>query len=163
MPETDLTNASQFEMVDAIAIFNERVGSARWCRKSSKVHARPAIAGELIATKVGVFLETSNVAKDGDMVVRNLDGEQYVVARDRFIEKYKSIDSSKDAAGFITHIPTAQPVQCVRIDRAIEFIAPWGEFMRIKFGGYLIRENECDVYGIQPEAFNTTYEFCEAP
>ena len=69
----------------AAAVFaatHERVGPGRY-RRSGTVRARPAVAGEVIAT-----LEGDVVAKAGDWIIEGSQGEQWPVPEPQFRKTY---------------------------------------------------------------------------
>ncbi|HLJ89374.1 MAG TPA: PGDYG domain-containing protein [Candidatus Angelobacter sp.] len=91
-------------------------------RKHGKVKARAAVAGERITTtlKDGTQ-ETGNTAKEGDYVVTDLSGEQYILPPRKFLERYEPSEAEGvyRAIGYCRAIrnPFGQP---------IEIIASWG-------------------------------------
>ena len=95
--------------------------------------------------------ETINVATPGDYIVTNPSGEKYVIKEKNFSERYKHIEND-------TYQSLGRPTNACRVDNNISFVAPWGEKMYIKEGGYLIINKPDDIYGIQEEEFNETYE-----
>lgn len=95
--------------------------------------------------------ETINVATPGDYVVTNPSGEKYVIKERDFLERYSLIkDNVYRAKGDV--------VSVCKVPDNISFIAPWGEKMNIKKGGYLVISNPEDIYGIQEAEFNETYQ-----
>ncbi len=121
-------------------------------QKTATISARPATAGEEISTimKDG-HVETKNIAKAGDFVVTNPDGERYIVAGDKFLKKYLPTDNPT------TYKPNAGPVQAMPLTEDVKFKAPWGEEIAIKKGGVLVKYGPGDIAGIQPEEFRGTY------
>ena len=121
-------------------------------QKTATISARPATAGEEISTimKDG-HVETKNIAKAGDFVVTNPDGERYIVAGDKFLKKYLPTDNPT------IYKPNAGPVQAMPLTEDVKFKAPWGEEIAIKKGGVLVKYGPGDIAGIQPEEFRGTY------
>lgn len=120
-------------------------------KKCAIVGARQAVAGEEIETIVDGLLETVNVANDGDYVVRNPGGEEYIVEQARFESRYTLIEGETDQ-----FLSTGEPVQAIELDQNVEFVAPWGATQYILAGGFLIF-NVDEVYGIQRQEFIDTY------
>jgi hypothetical protein len=143
---------TSFNRIDPAAI---DFSQARTAQKVARVRARPAQAGERVATimKDG-HVETENVAKAGDVVVTNPSGEQYLVAEVTFAKRYQPTETKGEFA------PKAAPVKALVTNENVEFEAPWGETMRIKAGGVLLSENG-EVRGVQAEEFAETYRYLD--
>lgn len=129
--------------------------------KARPVRARPAIIGETVVTKMSDgHIETSRKITGPDLVViTNPAGEEFVIDKQQLTERYGAPDKN----GF--HHPLDCPQEIMFItDDDIEFMAPWGEKMRIKKYGALNITNLANgyVYGIQPSEFNSTYVDYEA-
>ena len=126
--------------------------------KTARISARPGKVGEEIVTKMkDGHTETKNtVQAEGDMVVTNPNGEQYIVDAKTFAKKYE-IDPTNPKQ----YRPKGGPQEFVIVDENVTFTAPWGETMRIKAGGALNITNPGDVYGIQKEEFEQTYAPCD--
>ncbi len=130
--------------------------AGRMARKTAWVAARPAREGERIATILrDSHVETTNIAKATDMVVSNPAGERYIVEGQKFMARYQKTDT----AGL--YQPRNAPVRVVSLSENVEFVAPWGEIMRIRAGGVLVLGGPGDIYGIQPEEFAETYEYVD--
>lgn len=143
---------AEFRRIDPAAI---DFSQARLAQKVARVQARPAEPGERVATimKDG-HVETENVASDGDLVVTNPSGEQYLVKAATFAERYQPTATPGEFA------PRAAPVKALVTGENVEFTAPWGEIMRIKAGGVLIVENG-EVRGVQADEFAATYRYLD--
>lgn len=129
-------------------------------RKTSLVVARPGVVGEEVDTrprverdgKIYVIGETKGKVKvEGSMVVKNPDGEEYIVKPEAFGKKYRPTDKEG------VYEPIAEPIKYVTLQHDIAFKAPWGEDMYGVKGAALNVSNLDDVYAIQNEAFNKTY------
>ena len=149
-----------FEGIDARATFEAGSSQAQWWRKIAPVRARPALVGEEVSTVIDGKVETTNAALAGDMLVQNPSGERYLVPHAKFVLKYEPVGDRDDEQGFRSYRSISSPVACVRVDRDVEFAAPWGELMRIERGGYLVSAAGNDVYGVQHTAFHATYSRC---
>lgn len=152
---------TKYRDIDANEYFYERRDKAQWWKKDATVKAREAEEGEKITTVAGGIEETTNVAKKGDMIVRNPDGEQYIISKDKFKERYKETDSKKDFDGYREYNTTGTPMPCIRLTENVKFVAPWGEPMKIQSKGMLVYNGPDDVYGIQPTEFENTYVRCK--
>lgn len=125
--------------------------------KAVPVMATRAIAGEEVQTFVkdaengGKLLETVNTAIEGDWIVANPDGEQYIIHD----EKFHSIYGPSNEEG--QRLPLAKPRTLIQISEDITFAAPWGGDMNIQAGGQLNIDNMDGIYGINPEEFASTH------
>lgn len=128
--------------------------------KFCKVEARKSILGEKIITILADGRkETENIAKEGDWVVTNPDGEEYILSEKKFLSRDTS--TNKDgvfiARGFCKAVknPYSEP---------IEIMDSWGSVQR--GGSWCFIADTCDVNGItngEPYlidelAFNDTYK-----
>ncbi len=52
-------------------------------------------------------------------------------------------------------------MKVVELQENVRFQAPWGEEMRIRAGGVLVIKDSGDIYGIQREEFQDTYEYID--
>lgn len=144
----------EFNLIDPYAEeFTNLFKDAATFEKSVIVTAEEAREDELIITSVhsknGIIEETRNSAKKGDYIITNPSGERYVVSPIKFSRLYEKIPGGK--------YKSLGRVKAVQIHKNVEFMAPWGEMMRIFAGGYLI-ENNGDRYGIDEKVFNSTYQ-----
>lgn len=135
--------------------------------KKAPISAVQGVVGQEIKTVIcsgdkDDFLETINTVKvdprtgNPGWIVTNPDGEKYVVADGDFHEKY--VKDSDDPLSDVYN-PIGTPVLVGRIVEDISFIAPWGEEMNIKAGGFLVLASTNDIYGIQEEQFYNTYRY----
>lgn len=103
------------EIMSALAI-------AQVFKKQGNVEGRPAVVGEKIATVLASGVtETNNTAKEGDWIMTNPSGEQYIIAEAKFLSRYEATETSGvyQAKGYCRAIknPFSVPV---------EIIASWG-------------------------------------
>lgn len=99
------------------------LGSALIYKKSGRVNARRAVAGEVIETVLGSGLkETKNTAAEGDWVLTNLGGEQHIIKDNKFQSRYEPTaeEGVYAAKGYVSAMqnPFGEP---------IEIMAQWGE------------------------------------
>ena len=151
-------NNNEFTHIDLNAgKYDQLFKKAKYYDKYAIVKARKATAGEVIQTTLktsegDTLEETNNTAKDGDFIITNPGGEQYIIKEKQFKESYDALpNGSFQAKGRVKAIVT---------DENVQFIAPWGEKMKILAGGYLI-EKEDERYGIDAKAFYQTYRLAE--
>ena len=129
---------------------------ARLARKCARVRARQATRAEEVASVMeDGFRETRNEARPGDYIVQNPSGEEYVTAKDTFEERYRQTEQQN------VYEPISPPVKVVELDENVCFEAPWGEEMRIRAGGVLILRDSGEIYGIQRDEFQKTYEYID--
>lgn len=136
---------------------------SRSYQKSGEITARVGKIGEEILTVMANGLqETKNTVTADEngrpgWVVTNSTGEQYVVSDSIFEKKYERISGTKDKFK-----PIWNPITAVQIDENICFTAPWGEVQNIVSRGYLVFNKDYnDIYGIQRDEFNETYDLIE--
>ena len=103
-----------------------------------------------VITTIGDHEETRNIASVGDAIVTGDQGERYVIKADKF-EKLYEVDK-KDPELY----SSKGVVQGVVLEEDIEFEAPWGETMRMHAGDTMVKNGE-DIYGIEKQAFESTY------
>jgi hypothetical protein len=108
------------------------------------------------------YVETENVAHEGDFVVTNPSGEQYVVKESVFNARYVLEDVK-------IHVYKAKGVikAFQYTDSDIEVVASWGEKVRGKAGCYIAMvfddgEYNTDRYLIGEKVFTETYEKVES-
>ena len=60
-------------------------------KKQGQVNARPAVSGEKITTTLeGGAKETVNTSQEGDWIVTNPSGEQYIISEKKFFGRYEA-------------------------------------------------------------------------
>lgn len=137
----------------------ENGAKIRYAQKTASVSARVGVIGEEVDTRprverdghVYVIGETTGEVKvEGSMIVKNPDGEEYIVKPDKFASKYRATSEKG------VYKPTDGPIKYVKIDQDIAFTASWGEMYGAE-GAVLNISNLDDVYAIQNEAFSKTY------
>jgi len=138
------------------AVRNNKV---RPYRKKANVRIRPAVAGEVIETRIDGQRETVNTAKAGDYVVRGVKGEQYVITPETLATRYGPPLSDPDAHGFRQY-DAQGVVHAFRYEGApTTFTAPWGEAMVVNPGDYIgtAALGSDQFYRIARDAFAETY------
>ena len=100
----------------------EALAHAKIYKKVAKVHARQSIASEIVSTELeSGFKETKNTSNEGDWVVTNPGGEEYVIPHNKFSSLYElpGIDGVYKPKGFVRAIPNP-------FKKPIEITASWG-------------------------------------
>ena len=133
-------------------------------RKIGFVAVRRADRAEAIETRWN-GKETTNVAKPGDAIATNLDGQRrplldrngsrnvYVIEAARFEELY---EATGDVGADGPIYKARSIVAALPLPGGFDIVAPWGERQTGEDGFLLL--NGDDVYGIARGAFLATYE-----
>ena len=105
-------------------------------------------------------LETTNYAKEGDFVVKNLHTEcqeEYIVPRHMLFSRYKFFYFYDKGA---VYIPQGRILACRYYGSDLEFVAKWGRLMSLKTGDYIVAPSPTylEVYRIAAQEFYETYE-----
>jgi hypothetical protein len=128
--------------------------------KTSLVYARKATSGEFIETWTSDGLETTNYAKEGDFVLKNLNTqsqEEYIVTEEMCIQRYDFLYQTENG-----HIlkPKGKVRATVYHGSDMEFVASWGRNMVLKTGDMIVSPcpNFSEVYRIARQEFDETYK-----
>lgn len=143
---------------DMIDYFSINKSKAQLYKKFGSVSCRLAVPGEVIVTSLAGQVETQNTATKGDVVIKGVKGEEYILALNKFSARYK-VDSPV-AEAYRTYEPSATCLAFEYEGEDMQFMAPWGETMVLNRGDYLAT-TQCDipeVYRIEREAFFATYK-----
>ncbi len=132
----------------------------RLYRKKANVVIRPAVAGEVIETRIDGERETVNTAKAGDYVVRGVKGEQYLITPETLANRYGPPASEPDAQGFRQYGAQGLVHACRYEGPRATFVPPWGEEMVVNPGDYIgtTALGSDHFYRIEQDAFGTTYD-----
>lgn len=132
-------------------------------KKVATVEAKSLKAGEEVITIIDGEEETKNVAKDGDILVKGVSGEKYIVPVKTFKERYTTTDNKQ-----ITDIPTTFTkftstgfVYAFQWKNPkLTFVAPWGEEMICNENDFLATTSldDIEVYRIELKTFNKSYK-----
>lgn len=136
--------------------------------KSSRVHARPAVPGEVIVSVTDTGEETRNRAQPGDKVVENLTRarEQYLVSDETFGQRYRAVAELDDTwteyapLGKVRAIEiTAELVARLGVGDEFLLLAPWGSEQSAQEGDFLVSPlpDLREVYRIAKSEFRQTY------
>ncbi len=99
------------------------LATAQVFKKQGQVQGRPAVVGEKIATVLASgATETTNTAKEGDWVMTNPSGEQYIITEAKFLGRYEATETEGvyQAKGYCRAIPNP-------FGHPVEIMASWGE------------------------------------
>jgi hypothetical protein len=138
--------------------------------KKQNIWAREAEAGEVIITVTNDGLETSNIANQGDMLVRNQTDakEIYVMSKDSFSERYLKVENAVSGEIEFEEFTAIGKIYALCIDKqllttlnlenAFYFEAPWSSNMICKEDDYLACPPDfSQVYRIARKEFFETY------
>ena len=128
-------------------------------RKISPVFARFAKEGEYIETWTDDGLETTNYAKDGDYVVKNLYTsmqEEYIVSNEMMTQRYDFVYEVTEGG---IYKPTGKVKAAIYSGQEIQFIAKWGRNMTLKPGDMIVTPLPLckEVYRIAAKEFYESY------
>jgi hypothetical protein len=170
---------SQQEVVDIMGPILLMQGSTY--RKSKRAFLRQATSGEKVTTLFNGKVETQNVAKEGDWIVRadTSTKELYILQHDTVVANYVTetpldisghLDAQElEAQGYKAYASVRQ-ILAIRVDEEIlqyfpmgQFVASWGESMAVELDDYLCCGEPShdgkvqEVYRVQSQAFSETY------
>lgn len=149
---------SKIEMQGFVKSLLEDGVLVRTYAKSVLVYAVEASGGEKVVTQLADgTIETTSVAKEGDFIITNPDGERYVVSSNKFHKKYElAFDVGENC-----YKPKADVCKFLEIDEDITFVCSWGEMQYIKAGGFINITDFDDIYGVAKNEFFDTYRLCD--
>lgn len=137
-------------------------------KKYQKVWAKIATEGEKITTQTSDGVETTNVAREGDMIVMNLTKtrEKYIVKAKKFKERYQFEKEAEN--GFSQYHPLGKVLALKVTDEitdtldrngSFQFMAPWDEPMKVSLNDFLVTPPDfSEVYRIAKNEFFETYK-----
>ena len=112
--------------------------------------AREAADGEIVSTVINEIVETTNIAKAGDMIITGLVGEEYIINGEKFHKLYNHISGN-------TYVTKKDSIKAVQVTEKIHFLAPWGSEMIALPGDYMAYRSDSDAYRIEKGEFEKTY------
>ena len=159
-------NLSQAQLVETVLPMLG--GKKKRFQKVRQIHARQAEDGEKIVSITSDGPETENVAKAGDMVVRNLTGagEMYIISAKSFPRLYDQVEELDE--GWALYNPKGEVLAIEVTDKVAnklgvnaEFFieAPWGSDERVRVGDFLVAPLPAlkKIYRIARVEFEQTY------
>lgn len=131
--------------------------------KYARVDAHPATLGECVDTRPRVIYKgktytisetkqtiTQKHVKDGAMVVKNPDGEEYVIAsKENFDKKYRASGDKFRA------VDGVKPFR--RANKNVVIPTTWGEEQIALAGSMICVADQNDIYSVSNAAFQGTY------
>ena len=128
-------------------------------RKISPVFARLADENEYIETWTDDGLETTNYAKYGDYIVKNLYTsmkEEYIVTSEMMKQRYEFVIELSPGGIFK---PTGKVKAAIYSGEETQFVAKWGRIMILKAGDMIVTPlPDCkEVYRIAAKEFYESY------
>lgn len=128
-------------------------------RKISPVFARLADENEYIETWTDDGLETTNYAKYGDYIVKNLYTsmkEEYIVTPEMMKQRYEFVIELSPGGIFK---PTGKVKAAIYSGEETQFVAKWGRLMILKAGDMIVTPlPDCkEVYRIAAKEFYESY------
>jgi hypothetical protein len=141
--------------------FTKKLAEAPVFAKKSLVNARVATAGEKITTTLADGTqETVNSANEGDVIITNPGGEEYIIGDEKFTKRYEPTQEE----GVYRAKGMARAFQN-DTGRPIEIMAPWGEkqfgdtncMVATTFDPDSPNEVSADRYIIGRQEFEDTY------
>ena len=139
------------------------LAEAPFYKKQGRVEARPAKPDEKITTTLeDGTKETVNKANEGDWIVTNPSSEQYIISKQKFLDRYEATneDNVYIAKGYCRAIPNP-------FGKPIEIMASWGSPQtgdeRCLIADTCDASGKCDnePYLIDADAFTKTYNQVE--
>ena len=163
--QNDQVLEQEFEVVEDLDSFVRdllaKTNIVLVAEKNCLVSTRDAQLGELVDTrprtninnKIYCFSEAKRTVNDANqIIVKNPDGEEYLMSYEKFFQRY-----SKQDEGWVSK---GEPQKFVVVHKNI-VIQPknWGgEKQYICNGGLLNITDKNDIYGITNHAFDNTYK-----
>jgi hypothetical protein len=130
--------------------------------KFTEIEARLAVEGETVITRTAAGVETTNTAKAGDFVVKNLTkaGEQYILPSKKLAARYTELPNAKPfEPGWVRYKAHGEVCAIIYSGPNTEFMASWGEPMQLHTNDYLCTPlpQMGEVYRIAEQEFGETY------
>lgn len=127
---------------------------ALWAQKTAPITAVWVMPGVEVETVLadGRVEATRVVGEDGGYRVTNITGEQYLVEPETLSNRYNREGQSE------VYKPKYNPVEIIRLEQNASFLDKMRDMhMEIDAGGYLVRLDTGEIYGIEPDLFEKTY------
>ena len=124
-------------------------------KKIVSIWARPAVVGEFIETFTKDGKETQNTAKEGDILVKNPGGEQYLIKTEQLNRRY--ISEGVEDGAWTKYRSIGECIGIVHQSDEFSFIASWGESMVVKPNDMIVTNDGKEIYRIARAEFEETY------
>ena len=143
---------------EALTFLGIPTGEPAYYVKKATLQARPAQEGQKIITVLqDGTVETVNTAKEGDWIVTNPGGEEYIISGENFAKKY--VAAPELGEGW--YKPSGTPQLFIEIQKDLTITTSWGETQFLRAGAYLNITKPGDVYGVAAQEFKDTYKPAE--
>lgn len=155
---TFINNEIPKDQLTMIELFKDNLTLTSLYKKVGTVQARLAKSGEEIVTIIDGHVETKNVAKTNDVIVKGLKGEEYIIGYEKFKTRYALTTPILET--FTPYEPTGTCIAFEYKGDSMVFTAPWNEDMIVHKGDFLatIDPSIPEVYRIERDAFYKTYQ-----
>lgn len=159
------TSGIAFTPIDPLQFVLTHIVLAQIGFKKTPISAIRGTPGEVIKTYTsGGFYETENKVEIDpntnlpDWVVTQKTGEKMVIKDSKFHELYfhPPEETNKNI-----YYPAGGKRGLIQLDDNVSFKAPWGKEQYIKKGGYIVVVDKDNIYGIQKEEFDASYQMVE--
>lgn len=150
-------NVAPKDQKSMIDIFKKNVHLTNFYKKVGTVMARLAKVGEEITTVIDGKIETKHTAKENDVVIKDLENEEYIISHENFNDLYAVNKPVSDV--FNSYEPKFTCIAYEYQGESIVFTAPWNEDMFVHNGDFLITTDETipEVYRIERAVFFKSY------
>lgn len=163
---------SDFQELLSQSIIKERLitvfqNCGKRYRKFQQIHARPAKAGEIVLSITSSGIETKNIARDGDFVVKNLTEalELYIVPGNKFYKRYTLVGEQNNEWKIYRPLGEVFAVEIntgllTFLEQTSPFLiqAPWGEPQRVELNDFFVTHLDySEIYRIARQEFFQTY------
>lgn len=145
--------------------------TAKSFEKYKEVFARKAVEGEVILTYTKDGLETKNIAKAGDYIVKNSTEakEMYILTEKKFNSRYELKGKIDDTWNVYKPLGKVKGIKVTnkifkllgisKGEKEFYIMANWGEKMVVKKNDYLVSPfDNSEVYRIAEKEFFETYK-----
>jgi hypothetical protein len=172
-------NPSMLTQVEILQLLKSKIKQeGQHFIKVGVIEARLALEGEKITTTTKQGVETKNTALNGDYVVKNPMGEEYIVPFEKFQKKYQLMFNQQASSGEQYSVYQAVG-ECFGIEvtpdilrllgydpettQVFEFEPPWGGKMICYLGDMLVSPTRSinEIYRIGKPEFEETYRLAE--
>lgn len=168
-----MINESYLDQQDLLLLLESSFAeSGRCCEKTQPVLARPAIEGERIVTITSSGVETENIARAENFVIKNLTHaeEQYIVSRNTLERRYNLL--GRRDGNWSEYLPVgrimaivvnADILKILHMPASFEIMASWGRLQKVCEGDILATPlpDKCEVYRIDRKEFEQTYKYVD--
>lgn len=143
---------------DMISMFKSNQATSLKYNKVGFVSAKKAMNGEIVETILDGIVETTNTAKENDIIALGQKNETYLMAFDKF--KIRYVIDKNMTSDYQEFKANGQCIAFEYTGENIEFMAPWHQLMIVNTGDFLATTDESvpEVYRIEREVFFITYE-----